>query len=84
MNFFVYILYSKVLNKYYVGHSGSSISERLEKHLSNHKGFTANAKDWQLVYTESFATKSEAYQREVQIKKRKSRKYIEELIGSVG
>ena len=84
MEFFIYILYSPQLDKYYVGHTGSSVDERLQKHLSDHKGFTSNAKDWQVVYSKSFETKSEAYQREIEIKKRKSRKYIEELIRSVG
>ncbi|NJX17275.1 GIY-YIG nuclease family protein [Tamlana crocina] len=77
------MLYSQQLDKYYVGHTGSSVSERLQKHLSDHKGFTSFAKDWQIVFTEAFESKSEAYQRELYIKKRKSRKYIEELIRSV-
>jgi putative endonuclease len=44
MNYF-YILYSKELNQYYIGHTSESLEERLRKHLSNHTGFTAKAKD---------------------------------------
>jgi len=84
MSFFVYILYSKSLDKYYVGHTGQTLVERLKKHLSEHKGFTSKTKDWQIIYSEKLSTKSEAYKREVLIKKRKSRKYIEELISSIG
>ena len=84
MSFFVYILYSKSLDKYYVGHTGGVLSERLKKHLSDHKGFTAKAKDWQIVFREKFNSKTEAYHREMAIKKRKSRKYLEELISSIG
>jgi predicted GIY-YIG superfamily endonuclease len=40
--------------------------------------------DWKLVYTEIFQTKSEAAKRELAIKKKKSRKYIEWLISSAG
>jgi putative endonuclease len=42
------------------------------------------ANDWKLVYTEMFQTKSEAAKRELEIKKRKSRKYIEWLSNSAG
>ena len=38
----VYILYSKLLDKYYVG-STTNVMERLKKHLNNHKGFTAGS-----------------------------------------
>ncbi len=80
MKYSVYILFSHTLDSYYVGHTGYHIEERLRHHLTNHKGFTSRAKDWKVVFTESFETKSAAYQRELQIKKRKSRKYIEALI----
>ena len=77
---YVYILYSAVLDKYYIGHTGESIEERLRKHLSDHSGFTGKAKDWKVVFLETFATKEEAYTRERQLKNWKSRKRIEALI----
>ncbi|ASW74436.1 excinuclease ABC subunit C [Chryseobacterium piperi] len=61
---YCYILFSKSLNKYYIGHSYEELQERLRKHLSNHKGFTAKVKDWNIVYYEIFNYKSEAYERE--------------------
>ena len=76
----VYILYSISADKYYVGHTGDDIQERIRKHLSNHKGFTSLFKDWQLMYSETFETKSEAYQREMEIKGWKNKKKIEKLI----
>ena len=79
--YYCYILYSKVLDKYYIGHT-SDLESRLKKHLTNHKGFTGIVSDWQIVYFETFENKSEAYARERAIKKRKSRKYIEKLISS--
>ena len=79
MEFYTYILYSEALDKYYVG-SSNNVGERLEKHLTNHKGFTAKAKDWVLKYQEAYLTNSEARNREFQIKKWKSRKMIEKLI----
>ena len=79
MKYYVYILYSASLNKYYVG-STEDVYSRLEKHLQNHKGFTGKAKDWILKYTETYNSKSESIKREFQIKKWKSRKMIESLV----
>ena len=82
--YLLYILYSKTLGRYYVGHCEAPLEERLRRHLSNHKGFTGKTKDWEVVYTESFGSKAEAYSREREIKSKKSRKYIEWLIASGG
>ena len=83
LEFYLYILYSKLLNKYYVGYTGDKLEERLRKHNSNHKGFTSRASDWEIVFTEQIGSKEEAYARERQIKKWKSRKMIEVLIQSI-
>jgi putative endonuclease len=77
--YYVYIIYSKLLNKYYVG-SCQNIDERLYDHLNSRSTYTKSAKDWKLKYSESFSSRSEAYHREMQIKKMKSRIYIEKLI----
>ena len=79
MNYF-YILYSKALHQYYIGHTCESLEERLRKHLSNHSGFTGKTKDWNLVYFEEFETKSLAYKRELEVKKWKSRIRVDKLI----
>lgn len=71
--YFTYILHSTLLNKFYIGSTGN-LEDRLQKHLSNHKGFTAKAKDWQLVYFEQFNSKDDALVKEHQIKKWKSSK----------
>ncbi|MBI3719480.1 MAG: GIY-YIG nuclease family protein [Sphingobacteriales bacterium] len=77
-----YILFSPGRNKYYVGHTADNITERIRKHKSNHKGFTGNTNDWRLVYSHMYETKKEAYARERIVKKWKSRRMIEKLIGS--
>jgi len=74
-----YILRSKTLDKFYIGHT-SSLEERLRKHNSNHKGFTGKVNDWRIVYSEEYATKEEAYSRERLVKKWKSKVRIQELI----
>lgn len=80
----LYILHSKSLDKFYIGHTCEEIKERIRKHLSNHKGFTAKSKDWMLVYSEDFRSKSEAYAREKEIKNWKSKKKVKRLIEKTG
>ncbi len=82
MDYYTYILYSKDLDKYYIGYTSTSVEERLKKHNTSHKGFTGRSNDWKVVYSERFETKREAYARERQIKSKKSRTYIEQLIAS--
>ena len=82
MTFLVYIIYSASLNRYYVGYTGSLITERLAKHNFNHKGFTGKTPDWEIRYVEEFGSKHEAMAREREIKAWKSRKKIEQLISN--
>lgn len=77
---YLYILYSRQLDRYYIGYCGMSVEERLAKHLSNHKGYTGRAKDWVICYTESYSTRQEACKRERELKSWKSRRRLEELI----
>ena len=63
MKFYCYILYSTLLDKYYVGFTGDDLSVRIKKHLSNHSGFTSKAKDWTLVYKEEFNSWGELWRR---------------------
>ena len=77
----VYILYSEKLNKFYVGVS-SDIDRRLAEHNSGKSKFTSRGTPWKLMYSEVFPTLNEAKKRELEIKKRKSRIYIQELIES--
>ena len=77
---YCYILFSKNLDKFYVGSTCDKVDSRLLKHLSNHKGYTSRTKDWEVVYIESFDDRSCAYQRELQIKSWKSKAKILKLI----
>jgi putative endonuclease len=79
--FYTYILFSETRNKYYIGATGN-LEQRIEKHNEKHKGFTGHTQDWELVYYEEFPSLSEARQRELQIKRKKSRKHIEFLISN--
>jgi len=83
MNYTTYILYSKIIDRYYIGYT-SDIDARLIRHNQKSKGFTGSVNDWEVVYQEYFKTKEEAYAWERKIKSWKSRKMIESLIGGLG
>ena len=76
---FVYIIYSTKVNKYYVG-ACTNLERRLYEHNIAHSTFTSTGIPWELKYTEEFATLPEAKKREKDIKNKKSRVYIEQLI----
>ena len=75
MEFFVYILYSNNLSRYYVGHTGD-VLKRLDEHNSGKGNYTAKGMPWQLVITFSCATRADAIRLELQIKKRGISRYL--------
>ena len=79
MPFYIYIVYSPSLDRYYVGHT-EDLDNRIFRHTNSGSKSTKKANDWQLKHKEVYNSRSEAMARELQIKKKKSRKYIEELI----
>ena len=76
MSFFFYVLYSQTRDRYYIGHTGDDLQERLRRHNSNHRGFTGKTGDWQIVYTEIFPTKETAFRRERETKAGKAEKKL--------
>jgi putative endonuclease len=83
MAYHVYIIYSAKLDRYYVGYS-EDLDKRLEQHNSGISVFTSSVNDWKLRHEELFSSREEAMKREKEIKKKKSRKYIEWLVSSFG
>ena len=81
--YFTYILFSSKINKFYVG-STDNIKWRLERHNLGWGRFTKTGIPWELVYFEQYESKSECLKREREIKNKKSRKYIEQLILKAG
>ncbi|OOG78654.1 hypothetical protein B0E43_00790 [Algoriphagus sp. A40] len=75
----VYILYSKKLNKFYIG-ACKELDRRLYEHNIGHSKFTSTGVPWNLVYREEYQDLITAKKRELEIKKKKSRIYIESLI----
>ena len=79
MKYSFYIIFSEKLDRYYIGHS-ENIELRLQQHNSRESIYTSKASDWLLVYQEVYDDRASAHKREIEVKKKKSRKYIEWLI----
>ncbi|MBC7440085.1 MAG: GIY-YIG nuclease family protein [Flavobacterium sp.] len=78
--FYVYVLYSKILDIYYKGFS-TNIQQRLEYPLNGKSLFTSQVKDSVLVYSKIFDSKKEALIEEKRLKKL-NRTSIEKIINS--
>jgi putative endonuclease len=77
--FYVYILYSKKLDRFYTGFT-SDIDTRLDFHkISPSNKFTGKANDWELFITIDCISKAQALAIEKHIKAMKSKIYIHNL-----
>ena len=81
MKYYTYILYSESINKYYVGYT-NNFERRIIEHNRIKGKFTDNGIPWEIVHIEIFKNRIDAHQRELQIKNKKSRKYIEWIISN--
>ena len=61
--YFVYVLKSKTAGKIYIGHT-QNVSLRIEQHNRGSSKATKMLKDWELIYSEPFLTRTLAISRE--------------------
>ena len=83
MKHYVYIIQSDRDARYYIGSTGD-VELRVQRH---NEGWTKSTKcriPWKLVYVEEYENKSNALKREREIKRKKSREYIERLVKAGG
>ncbi len=80
MDYSVYVLYSKTLDRFYIGQT-QDLNERLLLHADKQfeDSFTSRAIDWELFHTIICKSRVQAIQIEGHIKKMKSRKYLLDL-----
>ena len=76
----VYILQSIKHLRYYIGHT-QNLESRLKKHNSGRVRSTKDGVPWKIVYTEIYNTRSDAYSRELEIKKYKGGIKFKRLLG---
>ncbi|HEY4519556.1 MAG TPA: GIY-YIG nuclease family protein [Candidatus Paceibacterota bacterium] len=80
MEFFVYILFSDVAQKFYIGQT-NSVPHRLTQHNSPRgRGWTARHRPWKLVHVEKCADRSEARKKERYLKSLKNQATIRRYI----
>ena len=79
MTYYVYIIKSLKDGSYYVG-STQDLDSRLERHNQGRSLYTKSKHPWDLVYSEEFPNRSSALKRENEIKRRKSKGFIENLV----
>ena len=76
-----YILYSKKIDKYYIGFTHNNLESRILKHnVAEYVGsFTRTTDDWNVFLIIECSSSSQALAIEKHIKKMKSRVYIQNL-----
>ena len=75
--FYTYILKSERSSTYYYGHT-ANLTKRLAQHNAGKVRYTKSKTPWKVVYTETYASKSEAYRRELFFKSIEGYKFLKE------
>ena len=79
----VYVLFSEVLNKRYIG-STRDVNKRIKEHNSGKSKFTKAGIPWKLIYQEHYQTNQDARQRELFLKSGVGRKFIDKIVEEGG
>ena len=75
--FFVYVLFSSIYDKFYIGQT-ANLESRLEQHNSTGNGFTSKYRPWTLFRNLNVENRSQAMKIEKYLKK-KDRNFIRRL-----
>ena len=80
MCYTVYILYSPLYHKIYIGYT-SNLLERFKSHnLLSNKGWTLKYRPWKVIYCEYFLHKADAMKRERALKSGQGRSWLHHKI----
>ena len=77
----VYVLRSKLTGKLYTGQT-KNLTRRLSEHESGLARYSRGRGPWELVFTEEYATRAEAMQRERFLKSGQGRAFIKSILAS--
>ena len=77
--YYLYILYSESLDKYYTGISKDP-ELRLHFHNTSPKGWTVRGRPWQLVYAKDFHDRITAGKYERWLKRQKSQELLRNIV----
>ncbi len=73
--YYVYVLYSKKVNKFYKGYS-NDLKKRIFEHNNDKVRSTKFGKPWELIYYEAFIDKTDARREELFLKTGKGREKL--------
>lgn len=79
--YYVYMLYSAVVDRYYVGQT-SNLEDRIKRHNQGRSKYTKSGIPWNLVYKEGFETRSDAKKKESKVKQSENREDLVRFIRS--
>lgn len=80
--YYIYVLRSLKSNRFYTG-STSNVEKRLADHNSGRSKYTRLIRPFVLLYTEGYATRSEAVKRERFLKTGKGREILKAIIDNM-
>ncbi|MFO7824739.1 MAG: GIY-YIG nuclease family protein [Cyclobacterium sp.] len=81
MEYYVYILYSASLDRFYVGQT-QDLEARLQRHNSGRNKSTKAGVPWEMVLFETCVDRTEAVRKETKIKNLGGKRYLQ-MIGKV-
>jgi putative endonuclease len=67
VKYYVYILKSKIADRYYIG-STQNLKRRLEEHNNRKKRWTSRFQPWEVIHSEEYDNRTEAVIREKRLK----------------
>lgn len=81
MVYFVYAIYNRKHNKFYIGQT-FDVNKRVQEHNDKVlKGYTSRFDgEWELIYKEELPSRQEAIKRERQLKSFRGREFIKQYI----
>ncbi len=81
MSYFVYIIWSEKLSRFYVG-STQNLKNRLDEHNCGEGNFTSKGIPWKLIWTTELEKRADVVELENRIKKRGIKRFLENNSGS--
>jgi len=79
MPYHVYILQSTIDGSYYIG-STQDLNERVDRHNQGRSKYTKSKRPWKLIYHEEYPDRTTATKREYEIKGKKRKAFIDQLV----
>jgi putative endonuclease len=78
--YFTYVLYSASFDKIYIGFTKDLTNRFLSHNEKAQKGWTVRFRPWEVLFYETFSSKSEAMRREKELKTSRGRNYIRNFL----